>query len=138
VADLIARLSVPGWFWAVRRCPHELAAAPRNPAGSAATLWGGRRSAEVVAVTAGKHARQAASAARASGVVNLADVLDGQVDLDIACLDRIYLNAYVPNLQVGGQVITFFTKHLDYPIASPALMEQIGIRFRRDVTARPT
>ncbi len=31
------------------------------------------------------------------------DVLDGQVALDLDCLDRIYLNAYVPNLQQPAQ-----------------------------------
>jgi len=29
------------------------------------------------------------------------------VTLEVECLDRIYLNAYVPNLQVGGQVVRF-------------------------------
>ena len=28
------------------------------------------------------------------------------------CLDRIYLNGYVPNLQVGGQVVSFMTAHM--------------------------
>lgn len=37
-------------------------------------------------------------------------VLDGHVSLDLECLDRIYLNAYVPNLQVSGQVVTFLTE----------------------------
>jgi hypothetical protein len=36
--------------------------------------------------------------------------------LDLECLDRVYLNAYVPNLQVGGQVVSFLTAHLGYPI----------------------
>jgi hypothetical protein len=44
-----------------------------------------------------------------AAVVNINDVLDGHVALDLDCLDRIYLNAYVPNLQVGGQVVTFLT-----------------------------
>ncbi len=35
-------------------------------------------------------------------VVNVNQLLDGHVSLEIECLDRIYLNAYVPNLQVGG------------------------------------
>jgi hypothetical protein len=35
--------------------------------------------------------------------VNINDLLDGHVGLDVECLDRIYLNVYVPNLQVGGQ-----------------------------------
>jgi hypothetical protein len=34
-------------------------------------------------------------------VCNVNDVLDGHVTLDVECLDRIYLNAYVPNLQGG-------------------------------------
>ena len=66
--------------------------------------------------------------------MNLTDVLEGQIGLDLACLDRIYLNGYVPNLQVAGQVVQFLTGHLGNPIPSPALMEKIGNRFRRDVT----
>jgi hypothetical protein len=66
-------------------------------------------------------------------VVTINDVLDGHVRLDIESLDRIYLNAYVPNLQVSGQVVTFLRGHLDKPIASPALLQKIGIRFRCDM-----
>src|SRR5207244_10316823 len=62
-------------------------------------------------------------------VVNVNDVLDGHVVLDLQCLDRVYLNGYVPKLQVGGQVITFLTEHLGNRIASPALFKQIGDRF---------
>ena len=53
--------------------------------------------------------------------------------LDVECLDRIYLNAYVPILQSSGQVVAFMTQHLGKPIPSPALMEQIGTRFRKAV-----
>jgi hypothetical protein len=53
--------------------------------------------------------------------------------LDIECLDRIYLNAYVPTLQSSGQVVAFMTQHLGKPIPSPALMEHIGTRFRKAV-----
>src|SRR5271154_1383991 len=49
--------------------------------------------------------------------------------------DRLYLNAYVPNMAVGGQVVRFLTGHLGNPIPSPALLEKIGNRFRRDVKA---
>jgi hypothetical protein len=63
-------------------------------------------------------------------VVNINDVLDGHVVLDLECLDRIYLNGYVPKLQVGGQVVTFLTEHLGNPIPSPVLFKQIGDRFR--------
>src|SRR5665213_1094427 len=67
--------------------------------------------------------------------VNIYDVLDGHVSLSLDCVDRLYLNAYVPNLQVGGQVVTFLTEHLGFPIPSPALLEKIGNRFRREVKA---
>jgi hypothetical protein len=69
-----------------------------------------------------------------TSVVNINDVLDGHVSLDIACIDRLYLNAYVPNLQVGGQV-NQFCRHLGQPIASPAVIDKIGNRFRREVDA---
>src|ERR1700756_4290623 len=59
------------------------------------------------------------------------DLLDGHVRLDIECLDRVYLNGYVPNLQVGGQVVSFMTGHLGYPIPSPAIMDKIGAAFRK-------
>jgi hypothetical protein len=73
------------------------------------------------------------AATRATVTVN--DLLDGHVGLDIECLDRIYLNGYVPTLQVGGQVVSFMTQHLGLPIPSPAVMEKIGTKFRREVQA---
>ena len=70
-----------------------------------------------------------------TNVVNINDVLDGHVSLEVDCVDRLLLNAYVPRLQVSGQVVTFLTEHLGFPIPSPALLEKIGNRFRRDVKA---
>src|SRR6266540_3907094 len=84
-------------------------------------------------VTAGRQARAAVKAANAAGTVTAAQVLDGHVTLDLECLDRVYLNGYVPNLQVGGQVVTFLTQHLGNPIPSPALFNPIGERFRAAV-----
>ena len=69
----------------------------------------------------------------ASRPVTVNDILDGHVALDVECLDRVYLNGYVPNLQVGGQVVSFLTAHLGFPIPSPAIFDQIGGRFRRAV-----
>ena len=68
-------------------------------------------------------------------VVTVNDLLDGHVSLDVECLDRIYLNGYVPNLQVGGQVVSFMTAHLGMPVPSPAILERIGTGFRRAVSA---
>jgi hypothetical protein len=66
-------------------------------------------------------------------VVTAGELLDGHTVLDIGCLDRVYLNAYVPVLQSSGQVVAFMTQHLGMPIPSPALMEKISTRFRRAV-----
>lgn len=71
----------------------------------------------------------------AEGVTKVTDLLDGHVVLDVQCLDRIYLNGYVPNLQVAGQVVTFMRDHLGYLIQSPAIMEKIGTSFRRAVAS---
>jgi hypothetical protein len=68
-------------------------------------------------------------------VVTVNEVLSGHAVLDIECLDRIYLNAYVPILQSSGQVVAFMTQHLGLPIPSPALMEKIGTRFRAAVAS---
>ena len=70
-----------------------------------------------------------------TNAVNINEVLDGHVSLEIDCVDRLLLNAYVPNLQVGRQVVTFLTEHLGFPVPSPALLERIGNRFRREVKA---
>ena len=66
-------------------------------------------------------------------MVSVAELLKGHVTLELESLDRIYLNGYVPKLQVGGQVVSFMTRHLGYPIPSPAIFEKIGSRFRADV-----
>ena len=68
-------------------------------------------------------------------VVTADEVLDGHVALDIECLDRVYLNAYVPILQSSGQVVAFMTQHLGLPIPSPALFDKIGQKFRRAVAS---
>ena len=61
-----------------------------------------------------------------TSVVNINDVLDGHVGLEIECVDRLYLNAYVPGLQVGAQVNRFLEAHLGNRIGSPAIIEKIG------------
>jgi len=53
-------------------------------------------------------------------VATVNDILDGHVGLDLECFARIYLNGWVP--------------HLGFPIPSPAILEKIGLRFRKAVT----
>ena len=66
-------------------------------------------------------------------VTDLNQLLEQHVVLDLECLDRIYLNAYVPTLQTGGQVVTFLTQQLGYPIPSPAIFANLGNDFRKAV-----
>jgi len=68
----------------------------------------------------------------ATRTVTVNDLLERHVGLDVECLDRVYLNLYVPNLQVPGQVVLFL-RHLGFPIPSPAVIEKIGLRFREEV-----
>ena len=70
----------------------------------------------------------------ATRVVTVNDLLEGHVGLDLECFDRIYLNGWVPTLQVLGQVVSFLTRHLGFPIPSPAILERIGLGFRKAVT----
>ena len=67
-----------------------------------------------------------------ASVANINDVLEGHVALEIDCVDRLLLNAYVPRLQVPGQIVRFLCGHLGHPIPSPALLGRIGDRFRAE------
>ncbi|HEV8651115.1 MAG TPA: hypothetical protein VG276_17435 [Actinomycetes bacterium] len=63
-------------------------------------------------------------------VVTVNDVLDGHTVLDISCLDRLCLSAFVQKLQTPGGVVFFLHEHRGMPVASPAVFEQTGARFR--------
>jgi len=66
--------------------------------------------------------------------VTISEVLAGHVQLDLDCLDRLYLHGYLGQLQVGGQVVQFLN-HRGYPVPSPACLQQIGDEFRRRVAS---
>jgi hypothetical protein len=76
---------------------------------------------------------QGESAAAATAVVTAAEMVAGHVTLDISCIDRLYLNGYVPGLQTPGGIIYFFHEHRGKPIVSPSLFEPIGEKFRKDM-----
>jgi hypothetical protein len=63
-----------------------------------------------------------------AATVTVNEVLDAHAVLDIECLDRIYLNGYVPNLETVGRVVSFLTTHLGYEIPSPPILDKIGNR----------
>lgn len=57
------------------------------------------------------------------------ELLREHVTLDIECLDRLYLNGYLPTLQSSGQLVTFLTQHRGRPIPSPTLLQQMTEAF---------
>jgi hypothetical protein len=68
-------------------------------------------------------------------VPNVATILRDHVALSTSCIDRLYLNGYVPRLQSSGQVCRFLCDHLGNRIASPAAFRPLHDRFIQDVTA---
>jgi hypothetical protein len=76
--------------------------------------------------------REVSTVRRSTGsrVVTVNDVLDGHTVLDLSCLDRLYLSGFVQSLQTPGGVVHFLHKVRGMPIASPAVFEQVGDRFR--------
>ncbi len=65
---------------------------------------------------------------------NIEAIIRDRVTLTIDCIDRLYLNGYVPKLQTSGQLCWFLREHLGHPIPSPALLRPLHDRFVRDVT----
>ena len=59
----------------------------------------------------------------------VADVLDDHVTLEVECIDRMYLNLYVPLLQTEGGVANFWRVHRGHKFASSALMAPMTKKF---------
>ena len=60
---------------------------------------------------------------------SVAEILREHVTLELECIDRMYLNVYVPALQSENGVAAFFKFHRGYPVASSALMDPISKAF---------
>jgi len=63
------------------------------------------------------------------------ELLRDHVSLDIECVDRAYLNGYVPTLQTSGALVYFLEQQRGAMIASPALLGEISQRFVANVEA---
>lgn len=59
----------------------------------------------------------------------VAEVLSEHVTLQLECIDRMYLNVYVPQLQTEGGAANFFRKHRGFQFASAALMAPMTKAF---------
>jgi hypothetical protein len=67
-------------------------------------------------------------------VPSVATILREHVSLSTSCIDRLYLNGYVPKLQTSGQLCAFLCDHLGNRIASPAAFRPLHDRFVQDIT----
>ena len=63
----------------------------------------------------------------------LAEVLREHVTLEVECIDRMYLNAYIPRLQYKLGVVGFLRQHRGHPIASSALLQPISDAFIQSI-----
>jgi hypothetical protein len=84
------------------------------------------------AVPANDIATEVANRSRRTGVVpepemsvpqSVAEILNQHVTFELECIDRMYLNVYVPSLQCESGVVKFFRSHRGHPFASSALMD---------------
>jgi hypothetical protein len=60
---------------------------------------------------------------------SVADVLADHVVFEVECIDRMYLNVYVPGLQYAAGLVAFVHRQLGLPIASTALLGKISDGF---------
>jgi hypothetical protein len=63
------------------------------------------------------------------------ELLAEHVSLTVECLDRLYLNGYIPALQTEAGLIGFLVHHLKFPVASPAILGQLTQGYVRRVEA---
>ncbi len=63
----------------------------------------------------------------------VADVLADHVSFEVECIDRMYLNVWVPRLAYGGGAAGFFVGHRGNAYASTALMDPMTKRFVANV-----
>ena len=65
--------------------------------------------------------------------LTVAAILKDHVMLEVESIDRLYLNAYVPQLQSEGGVVGFFRRHRGALIASSVLMAPISAAFVKGI-----
>lgn len=64
---------------------------------------------------------------------NINTLLKEHTTLGLECVDRLYLNGYIPRLQTPGQLVYFLCKHRGNRIPSPALLGHMTQDFVRRV-----
>jgi hypothetical protein len=64
-----------------------------------------------------------------------ADVLSGHVAFEVECIDRMYLNVYVPQLQYATGLVSYIRRQLGMPVASTAALAPVSAAFTKAVRA---
>ena len=64
-----------------------------------------------------------------TGPRSVADVVTDHVTFEIECIDRMYLNVYVPQLQYPAGIVGYVQRQLGLPIASTAPLGKITDAF---------
>ena len=64
---------------------------------------------------------------------NIETIITDHVTLSVRCLDRLYVQGYMPKLQTSGGLCYFLRDHLGHPIPSPALFRPMHDRFVKSV-----
>ncbi len=66
---------------------------------------------------------------------NVAEIIKGHVTLEVQCVDRLYLNGYVPRLLTEGGVVAFLRQAGAQAVPSPAIFGHITDRFKTRLRA---
>ena len=61
---------------------------------------------------------------------SVGDVLTEHVQFEIECIDRMYLNVYVPHLQFAAGLVGYVQRQLGLPIASTAGEDHRRVQYR--------
>src|SRR6266487_3476737 len=59
----------------------------------------------------------------------VSDVVTEHVIFEVECIDRMYLNVYVPGLQYAAGLVAYVHRQLGLPVASTAPLGRITDRF---------
>jgi hypothetical protein len=68
---------------------------------------------------------------------SVAEVLNDHVTLEVECIDRLYLNLYVPILQQPAGIGHFWIRHRGHRFATSSLMAPMTPKLDSIVTAEP-
>src|SRR6266849_1778224 len=60
---------------------------------------------------------------------NVETLLRDHITLNLDCIDRLYLNGYVPQLQRPENLWWFLTQHRGWPVPSPQLLKRLTDEF---------